>query len=486
MPLPKPDRAIYGAWTQASQESADLESRLKERAFSVKDAPYSAIGDGVVDDTAAVFAADAAAAVAGGNVFFPAGVYKTSQNLVVARRWSGVPGVSVIRPTASVNRCIDLRSGGILEGFHIDGVNTTGKTGIDIGTDRLAGETIVRDTRVMHFAGAGGRGIKVAQLVTGFFENVYLWRNYINLHTSGTLGAPTDSVFINCQFREATTKGVWIENGYGMRFYNPLFESNGEEGLYFQNVGDNAVEIGIYDAWYENNWTSVASGESRHSKYHFFVDGAKGPAGTIRFAQVNAKFSEGVTGARAMHITNATGFKDDNSKVANEPAQILVDGTSNGNFEPWNAQNGSFLSTVTNKSGGAWNNRSHLEDRLESAWLDWSPTLTAGTMTISSPLITKARYKIVGKTCTIAMTLRFTTGGKATLAVIATLPALVRSLDANLYNGCWIDDGAYHDGYVQPDGAKPTSSIRIGRRDGALWGLGGFRAANFVLTFELF
>lgn len=485
MPFPIRGQTIYGAWTQASEESADIDTRLKQRAFSVKDAPYSARGDGVADDTAAILAADADAAIAGGDVFFPAGIYKISQNLLVSRKWYGVPIASIIKPTAAVTKCLDLRSLAIVEGLYIDGVNTRGSTGLDCGTAQLISEIVVRDCQIWRFKGVGGRGIKVAQLVTGRFENLYVVNNHINLHTNGG-NTPTDTLFDNCQFREATTKGVWIETGYGLRFLKPLFEANGEEGLYFQNTGGTAIEISIDGAWYEDNWRSVASGAARHTKYNMFVDGANGPRGTIRFSQTDAKFAEGATGARAMHITNGTGFKDNNSKVANEAGQILVDGTSYGNFESWNGQNGPFLKTVTNNSGGAWNSRSHLEDTIESAWTDWAPTLTAGTMTISSPVITKARYKIVGKTCTIAMTLRFTTGGRATTAVIAALSTHVRSLDANLYNGCWIDDGAYHDGYVQPDGASPTSSIRIGRRDGAAWGLGTLRAANFVLTFELF
>jgi hypothetical protein len=483
MPLPKPAKTIFGAWTQASEENADLETRLKERAFSVKDAPYSAIGDGVADDTVAILAADADATIAGGDVFFPPGVYKTSKNLVVSRRWYGVPLVSIIRPTAAVGKCLDVRTNGAVDGMYLDGVDTSGSTGIDVGTADLVNLMLVRDTQIWRFAGVGGRGIKLGRLVTGRFENVYTALNYINLHTNGG-DTPTDTLFDNCQFRQAKTKGVWIETGLGLRFTKPLFESNGEEGLYFRNVGGAAAEISVDGAWYESNWQSIPSG-ARHAKYQLHADGSNGPAGTIRFAQTDCKFAEGTAGPRAMHLTNVTGFKDNNCKVSNEAGQILFDGTSYGNFESWNSQNGPFLTTVTDVSGGAWNSRSHLEDTIESAWTDWAPTLTAGTMKISSAVITKARYKIVGKTCTIAMTLGFATAGRATAAVSATLPTHVRSLDANLYNGCWIDDGAYHDGYVRPDGASPTSSIIIGRRDGADWGLGTLRAANFVLTFEL-
>src|SRR4029077_4165593 len=131
--------------------------------------------------------------------------------------------------------------------------------------------------------------------------------------------------------------------GLGLRFTKPLFEANGEEGLYFRNVGGTAIEISIEGGWYETNWQSIASGTARHAKYQLHVDGSNGPAGTIRFAQTDCKFGEGPSEARAMHITNATGFKDNNSKVSNEPGQILVDGSSFGTFESWNGQNGPFL-----------------------------------------------------------------------------------------------------------------------------------------------
>src|SRR6478735_3903658 len=80
----------------------DVASFLANNAsYNVKD--FGARGDGTADDTAAIVAA----AVAGGDVYFPAGRYKTTANLVCGRRWFGVPTKSILLPTNAVAKCID-------------------------------------------------------------------------------------------------------------------------------------------------------------------------------------------------------------------------------------------------------------------------------------------------------------------------------------------------------------------------------------------
>lgn len=458
----------------------------RSQVFNVKDAPYLAAGNGIADDTAAILAADAAAGVAGGQVHFPSGTYKTSQNLICARRWTGVPGATVIQPTSAVTKCIDLRTGGHGYGIDLDGVNTTGKTGLDVGSALLVNILSWENSRIHNFLGVGGRGIKVVDLVTGRFVDLYVDTNYINLHTNGTQGTPTNAGFHDCDFRAATTKGVWIQNGYGLRFYKPNLEANGEEGLYVQNTGDNVAELGIYEPWYEDNWQSVASGAARHSHYHFFVDGANGPCGTIRFSQRDAKFNEGATGARAMQLTNCTGFKDYNAKVANEAGQILVDGTSYGDLE-WNGQNGSFLTTVTNTSGGAWNSRTHIE-AIEASFLSYTPTVTAsGSMTIASLVVTKARYQIIGKVFKLRLYLGFTTGGSGAANVIVTLPTNVRTLDANEYPFARLTNaGVATLGSARGNGSSPTSSINFSLFAGGNWALSAGQEIIFSGEYELF
>lgn len=56
-------------------------SALTGLLFNVKDPTYGAKGDGATDDTAAIQAALTAAAVSGGTVYFPPGVYRTTATL---------------------------------------------------------------------------------------------------------------------------------------------------------------------------------------------------------------------------------------------------------------------------------------------------------------------------------------------------------------------------------------------------------------------
>jgi len=461
---------------------------LNNATYNVKD--FGARGDGVADDFAAIMLADAAAAAAGGDVYFPVGTYKHTQNLVVGRRWYGVPIKSVLRPTNAVTKCVDLisdtvhQTNGMLDGMYLEGVDTTGKVGIFAGT-ALTNLTSVRNCQVWRFGGAGARGIEITQLVTGTFENVYVCQCYVGLHTNGG-NTPTDTAFINCQFREATTKGVWLETGYGMRFTKCLFESNQEEGVYMKNVGGTLIDTAFRDCWYENNWLSLAAGAARHAAYHFFCDGANGPGGTIGYSQENGIFTGTANGARALHLTNCIAFRDINARLDNEAGQVLVDGNSYGVVE-LNGQS-SFLTVVTQTTpGNTVSLTSAIVDGVQGAWASWVPVVTAGgAMTVSALVITKARYHRVGKTVDVQLNIGFTLGGTASGLILVTLPPGLRSLDANQYGGAWLTDGAYTDGYVRADGTNPNSGLMIARKDSANFGLGAGKAVSLAYTFELF
>jgi len=56
---------------------------IREAPINVKDPEYGAVGDNVANDTAAVEAAIAATGTAGGDVFFPPGIYRVASTIVV-------------------------------------------------------------------------------------------------------------------------------------------------------------------------------------------------------------------------------------------------------------------------------------------------------------------------------------------------------------------------------------------------------------------
>lgn len=79
--------ALVG-FTQATPATSGTVGAKLQQTVSVKDAPYSAKGDGVTDDTAAIQAAiDAISTAGGGILWFPHGTYLTDGILVKSNVW---------------------------------------------------------------------------------------------------------------------------------------------------------------------------------------------------------------------------------------------------------------------------------------------------------------------------------------------------------------------------------------------------------------
>lgn len=128
-----------------------VQDELRERV-SVKQ--YGAVGDGVTDDTAAIQAAiNYVAANRGGNVWFPAGIYKVTSTIIAKTgvKLEGVFGEQAITGQttetgskilwAGSNNSTILRVYAVryftFEGLYLDGGGKTGVTGILLDTNNI-------------------------------------------------------------------------------------------------------------------------------------------------------------------------------------------------------------------------------------------------------------------------------------------------------------------------------------------------------------
>lgn len=427
-----------------------------------------------------------------GAAWVPPGSWVTSANLTMPGGTSlyGIPWFTLITPSSALSNkeVFTLGSQTTLKGIRLSGVNTTGAIPVGAGNDQLISNPTASDLDIRNFIGTGARAVKLGRVVSGNFRLIYSASNEYGIECDGG-DTPTNTAVDYCFWTTSVRKGTLFKTGIGVNFHSNLWQSNGEEGFYLANVGGTAIRVLIDGvSWFENNWTSVASGALRHANYDLFCDGANGPSGTIELTARDTYFNDSGTTARAMHLTNCLGYSVDNCRVPNEAGQILIDGTSYGKFENWPEQSGSFRTTVTapDYNASAWNSRSHLEDNIETAWTAYTPTVTGtGGMTISALVVNKARYKVIGKTLILGLYLTFTTGTAGGPSVRVTLPTNIRTL-ASLYAAVAIDDGAVHSGITAPDTASPTSSLDVYHVDSSNWTLGANRAIYAVLTLELF
>jgi hypothetical protein len=199
-------------------------------ALSVKQAPYSAVGDGIADDTAAINAAEAALSAAGGGVLvFPAGTYMNSG---LTKRsgtiWQGtgigsttlklIAGTTASAVVSGLN-AYTLFGTNVLAGIDnwairdltIDGNRTGGCT-----SDGLGVYGWVFDINCVEIKSCNGRGwhneygqpgVEAHQDVQSQAANMLVWDN----QTDGIYyGGPNDSSFLNLNVYWNLRNGIWL------------------------------------------------------------------------------------------------------------------------------------------------------------------------------------------------------------------------------------------------------------------------------------
>ena len=249
--------------------------------FNVKDPPYSAQGNGITNDTAAIQSAITDAFVVGGVVYFPPGVYNFNSTLSLESNERpimlmgvGAPPIgahnlgTVLKWTGGASTAIrigNLCRTAILQGFQLDNTGS-GAVGIQVGNN--TSETLLRDIVIFPQVGftigldIGGSG----NAITTYLTDVYLRDNgtnlrltQVNAHTVavrlrclfasqldleiGTASfGPTSARFYGCTFESKLGKTpVVIRRCIGVSFYGCYWEHDGA-GTYAVDIASDAVK----------------------------------------------------------------------------------------------------------------------------------------------------------------------------------------------------------------------------------------------------
>jgi len=185
---------------------------------------YGAVGDGVVDDTAAFMAALAASR----NVFIPAGTYKITSTLsfaVLGQRMMGAGDASILSYTG-VATAINFNSQYYGELSRVKVTTSTGTVGVDLP---FASHFWQIDK--VHISGFSVAGIRGASSYYGT-----LMRSDIEQNEVGFLGIQDlNGNFINNNSFRGNLRGIWIRdvalNSDGNQIINNELEDSGRAGV---------------------------------------------------------------------------------------------------------------------------------------------------------------------------------------------------------------------------------------------------------------
>jgi hypothetical protein len=224
-------------------------------SINLKD--FGAVGNGIKDDTSAIFEA-IQACPEGGTVFFPPGIYLFSQSIVISKTiklkgagaaelwYDTAPAASKLLKAATLNGPgIRLAyRGATVEGLSLDGQSGNGGDGISVE----AGHCLIRGLMVIR---QGRDGIRVG---TDGDENANLWYiDRVNSISNGRHGFHFHSGSYNANAGTAVhTSSIFNQNGFHLEralsntFLNALAENNIGLGFYFGSYASRHVLLNAY------------------------------------------------------------------------------------------------------------------------------------------------------------------------------------------------------------------------------------------------
>jgi hypothetical protein len=268
---------------------------------------FGAVGDGSADDTAAIQAAidslpnqtsNQGTVGEGGQVFFPAGIYKITSSINIGANDRSVELIGAGKGRSIINVAFngiginvsgtDSGSGYtknfVLRDMRLQSTTVTGRTA---GTKLLSIKYLhYFNIERCWFQGETYNGIYIGDALDGRIVDVRLdtanagsegFHHAIELIRVGVIGAPNQITIDQCYIEDAYLSAIRVEKGEKVVIRNNLIQSNERNGIFF----DECNSLHIHDNYFE------ANGQANVANSGDIVDGTSPPLNISRNVRID-------------------------------------------------------------------------------------------------------------------------------------------------------------------------------------------------------